>query len=85
VIVLIQCAASKAVNAGHLVTADRKPVTFVAHPEIAPKDNRFYARPDDDTREGGKSWREVLLDTIGSPAEIRSGPAGIRALREPGI
>ncbi len=60
-IVVIQCAASKAPDAGHLVTADGTPVTFVAHPEIAPKDNEFYARPDDDSGGGGKSWRHVLL------------------------
>lgn len=59
-IVVIQCAARKAPNAGHLVTADGKPVTFVAHPEIAPRDDGVYARPDDDAGEG-RSWREVLL------------------------
>lgn len=59
-IVVIQCAASKASNAGNLVTADGTPVIFVAHPEIAPKDNKFYGRPDDDAGQG-KSWREGLL------------------------
>lgn len=60
-IVTIQCAASKSPNAGHLVTAEGKPVTFVAHPEIAPKnDSCVYARPDDDASEG-KSWRDILL------------------------
>lgn len=59
-IVVIQCAASKAPDAGHLATADGKPVIFVAHPEIAPKHDGFYARPDDDAGEG-RSWREVLL------------------------
>jgi hypothetical protein len=60
-IVVIQCAASKAPNAGHLVTADGKSVTFVAHPEIAPRnEDHVYARPDDDAGEG-KPWREVLL------------------------
>jgi hypothetical protein len=58
-IVVIQCAARKSRNAGHLVTADGKPVTFVAHPKIASKDDKVYARPDDDAGEG-RSWREVL-------------------------
>lgn len=65
-IVVIQCAATKAANAGHLVTADGKVVTFVAHPEIAPKTDEFYARPDDDAGEG-RSWREVLLAYNGEP------------------
>ena len=59
-IVVIQCAARKSRNAGHLVTTDGKPVTFVAHPEIAPTTDKLYARPDDDAG-GGKSWRDILL------------------------
>jgi hypothetical protein len=72
-IVVIQCAASKAADAGYLVTADGKPVTFVAHPEIAPKTDEFYARPDDDAGEG-KSWREVLLAYNRDP---RANPFGL--------
>lgn len=72
-IVVIQCAARKASNAGHLVTADGKAVTFVAHPEIAPTDNKFYVRPDDDAGEG-KSWREVLL---AYNREQRGNPLGL--------
>jgi hypothetical protein len=67
-IVVIQCAASKDADAGHLVTADGKPVTFVAHPEIAPKDNEFYVRPDDAAGEG-KSWRDILMEYNGKPAD----------------
>jgi hypothetical protein len=60
-IVVIQCAASKRPNAGHLVTASGKPVEFVAHPELAPRSSdREYARPDD-RREDGTSWRQALL------------------------
>lgn len=59
-IVVIQCASSKMPSAGHLVTAEGRSVTFVAHPEIAPKNERYvYARPDEDSAYG-KSWREVL-------------------------
>jgi hypothetical protein len=72
-IVVIQCAASKSPNAGHLATADGKPVTFVAHPEIAPNDNELYVRPDDDAGEG-KSWREVLLAYNREP---RGNPLGL--------
>jgi hypothetical protein len=47
-IVVIQCAASKAHNAGHLLTPAGVPVTFVAHTEIAPVDDEHvHARPDD--------------------------------------
>lgn len=60
-IVVIQCAARKPPDAGHLVTPQGKPVVFVAHPEIARKDGRhLYARPDDDSG-NGTSWRDVLL------------------------
>src|SRR5260370_1382393 len=59
-IVVIQCAASKAHNAGHLLTPAGTPVTFVAHPEIAPAANgHVHARPDDDCG-GGKAWRQML-------------------------
>jgi len=60
-IVIIQCAASKAPTAGHLATADGEPVTFVAHPEIAPKnDGRVYARSDD-AADNEETWRDMLL------------------------
>jgi hypothetical protein len=61
-IVVIQCAAGKARDAGHLVTPSGIPVTFVAHPEIAPEDVGYVlARPDDDCG-NGKSWRDLLLE-----------------------
>ena len=72
-VVVIQCAASKASKAAHLVTADGEPVNFVAHPEIAPKDNGLYLRPDDDAGKG-KSWREVLLAYNREP---RCNPLGL--------
>lgn len=72
-IVVIQCAATKVANAGHLVMADGKLVTFVAHPEIAPKDGKLYARPDDDAGES-RSWREVL---IAYNREPRGNPLGL--------
>ena len=58
--VVIQCAASKRSNAGHLITRDGKPVDFVARPQLAPAEaNRIYARPDD-ISDRGMSWREQL-------------------------
>jgi hypothetical protein len=73
-IVVIQCAASKAHNAGHLLTPAGAPVTFVAHPEIASADNEHvHARPDDDFG-SGKSWRDVLMDYNNNP---RGNPLGL--------
>ena len=61
-IVIIQCAARKRGDAGHLVTDAGKPVDVVAHPQAAPADvSRIYARPDDPP-DHGVSWRQVLLD-----------------------
>jgi hypothetical protein len=73
-IVVIQCAASKRPDAGHLVTASGKPVDFVAHPQIAPRDcDQLYARPDDPC-EDGISWRQLLLkynnDPGGNPLRL---------------
>jgi hypothetical protein len=59
-IFVIQCAASKRSDAGHLVTSSGEPVDFVAHPKMAPRNSgRVYARPDD-LLEDGTSWRQLL-------------------------
>lgn len=66
-IAVIQCAASKRSNAGHLVTLSGKPVEFVTSPNIAPdRSDRVYARPDD-LREDGMPWRKVLQAYNESP------------------
>lgn len=60
-IVVIQCAARKRTQAGHLRTLDGKKVMFVADPDTAPnREGIAYAHPDGfyDT---GKTWRTVLL------------------------
>jgi hypothetical protein len=58
--VVIQCAASKRPDAGHLITSDGRPINFVAHPELAAAEDKIvYARPDD-LAEGGMSWRTLL-------------------------
>jgi len=60
-IVVIQCAASKRPDAGHLRAASGTPVSFVAKPHLAPAAaNQAYARPDD-LSDTGPSWRELLL------------------------
>ncbi|MBN9890414.1 hypothetical protein [Salipiger abyssi] len=58
-IVVIQCAGSKRADAGSLSAPDGRPVRFVAHPELAPDDGEFYARPDDACG-GGSTWRDLL-------------------------
>jgi hypothetical protein len=59
-IFIIQCAASKRPDAGHLIAKDGRPIKFVAHPELAPIErNTVYARPDD-LSEARFSWRERL-------------------------
>ena len=73
-IVVIQCAASKRPDAGHLVAASGKLIDFVAHPQIAPANpDRVYARPDD-LREDGTTWRQLLLsyndDPGGNPLRL---------------
>jgi hypothetical protein len=73
-IVVIQCAATKRQDAGHLVSTSGKPVIFVAKPESAPADGvHLHARPDDFS-ENGKSWREVLLQYNESPG---NNPLGL--------
>jgi hypothetical protein len=74
VIVVIQCAASKNSEAGHLATSSGKLVTFVAHPEIAPHNpGVVYARPDD-LLEDGSSWRQFLTryneNTAANPLQL---------------
>ena len=60
-IAVIQCAARKHSEAGHLVSAAGKPVAFVAKPQAAPVDpSGLFARPDDPS-DWGVSWREALV------------------------
>jgi len=67
--VVIQCAAKKRPDAGHLTLLDGKPVVFVADPELAPSNGACgYARPDDRS-ERGLSWREELLSYNNKPED----------------
>ncbi|MBL8386534.1 MAG: hypothetical protein JNM90_25845 [Burkholderiales bacterium] len=65
--VVIQCAASKRVDAGCMRTDVGRPVVFVANPLAAPtSDVLEYARPDDVARDG-RTWRELLLEYNKAP------------------
>jgi hypothetical protein len=67
--VIIQCAASKRSDAGHLITCSGKPVEFVGSPNMAPhRSDRVYARPDD-FREDGMPWRKVLQTYNENPGD----------------
>jgi hypothetical protein len=65
--VVIQCAASKRSNAGHMRRRDGTPVMFVADPAHAPRaSDLVYARPDD-LGDDGRTWRAALLEYNRSP------------------
>ena len=73
-ITVIQCAARKKSNAGHLLNLDNQKVMFVDNPDIAPTAETYvYARPDD-ISDTGKSWRNVLQDYNANP---RYNPLGL--------
>ena len=60
-IFVIQCAAQKKLDAGRFKTSDGNDLLFVAHPELAPHQNkRTYAHPDD-LAPDGLSWRDKLI------------------------
>ncbi len=68
--VVIQCAARKRNEAGHLQTTDGRRVMFVADPDTAPiTDNLVHARPDDPSGTDGKSWRAMLAEYNEHPDE----------------
>jgi hypothetical protein len=59
-IAVIQCAARKRRDGGHLRSPAGHPVTFVATPNTAPTGNELlYAHPDDSSGYGG-TWRDLL-------------------------
>ena len=73
-IVVIQCAASKQPNAGHLQTGNGRKVMFVAQPDLAPENADYiYACPDG-RADTGLSWRQELLGYIREPAD---NPVGL--------
>ncbi len=58
--IVIQCAGSKKPAAGHMKAPDGQPVSFVAHPGLAPPDaTTLYAAPDAVTAQG--TWRDLVV------------------------
>ena len=73
-IIVIQCAAKKKSNSGHLCRRDGQPVLFVADPESAPAGVAYaYARPDD-ISDTGVSWRAQILEYNDKPG---NNPLGL--------
>lgn len=71
--VVIQCAASKRPNVGHMRRRDGTPVMFVADPLLAPRAHGLvYARPDD-VADVGHSWRENLMEYNRAPGSNELG------------
>ena len=72
-IVVIQCAAKKKPEAGHLRRRDGQKVLFVAEPAAAPASTTHaYARPDD-ISDTGVSWRAALLGYNNNPGNNALG------------
>lgn len=59
--IVIQCAASKKGDAGHLRLLDGRTVLFVANPVAAPNDGPHVHAHPDDRADTGRTWREELL------------------------
>ena len=60
--IVIQCAATKVENAGHMINYDGKKVVFVAHQDSAPiAEGYFYTQPDYNADQG-RTWRQLLED-----------------------
>ena len=59
-IVVIQCAAGKQANAGHLVSREGRKIMFVADPARAPESESIVYRRPDDLESPGRSYRDVL-------------------------
>ena len=72
-IVVIQCAAKKKPDAGHLRRRDGQKVLFVAEPDAAPAGTHAYARPDD-ISDAGISWKAALFQYNDDPG---NNPLGL--------
>lgn len=60
-IVVIQCAAKKAKDAGYLTAADGKKVAFVADPTKFPENGEYHLVKPDDIY-GNRTWREWIVE-----------------------
>jgi hypothetical protein len=73
-IAVIQCAATKRSDAGHLRRQDGTRVMFVADPAKAPADSEcVFARPDD-VSDTGASWRQAVIQYNANPT---NNPLGL--------
>lgn len=61
-LIVIQCAARKRKNAGHLVSKEGRKVMFVADPDRAPESESIVYRRPDDLQSSGRSYRDVLVE-----------------------
>ncbi|QQS04451.1 MAG: hypothetical protein IPK50_19495 [Fibrobacterota bacterium] len=67
-IIVIQCAGSKASNAG-TIKHDGQSVSFVARPHLAtPVYGTLFARPDDVIPGESRTWRDLILETNANKA-----------------
>ena len=82
--VVIQCAGTKALSAGHLALESGRRVKFVADPKDAPKDRSVSYRRPDDPAFSGMSWRKVLVEYNCAPANNRLNLLPAWTLYEPG-
>lgn len=59
-IMVLQCAASKMADAGHMRQQDGSKVMFVGNPATAPSARRFVFASPDDVADTGSTWRDEL-------------------------
>lgn len=84
-IIVIQCAATKRIDAGFLRTRNGTRVLFVADPDkAAPTEGCHFVRPDD-LSDSGPSWREALLQYNQAPGDNPLGLCPAYKLYENGI
>ena len=75
--VVIQCAGSKNPDAGCFVTANDKPVFFVADPAIAPQQSEVEYQWPDDIAPSGLSWRDELVKYNKTYRDTGANPLGL--------
>lgn len=59
--IVIQCAAGKSSNAGHLKTSGLRDILFVAKPELAKNTGRYIYKSPNDISENNITWAEELV------------------------
>ena len=74
---VIQCAARKRPNAGHLTTEEGKPVLFVANATTAPRNTDVVYQCPDDVALSASSWRDVLVKYNETHGSAQTNPLGL--------